>query len=307
MKQKRIQLIILFCAFSRLYAPPPEEPEKPEPLKIGNLALPPSQCPGPLFAFGELLIEKGDVIGYGEYDGLRGCRKKADILLPFGVYGIRDNFSVSIFLPYALRLQEDCLKSSGMQDILVELEYAFWDNPTLYAYNWASIVGGIIFPAGSSFVDVPTGNGSHSYFIGLTLVHLGVDWYYFTSQGGIVTTKKNGNKVGDTYLYQFGVGRNIKSPSGWIFMGLVELLGTYSANGIVDCVPTCNQQSNVIFLAPSFFASNERFSMHAGIGPCIYQHLTRGSNKFRYIYSIEFSWKFDGPALRGKREQDLVK
>lgn len=310
MKQNNIfflALIVFLDSCSTFYASVPEEPQKIEPIKIGNLALAASQLPGPLFAFGELLIEKGDVIGFAEYDGLRGRCKSSDEILAFGAYGIRDNCSLAIYLPYALRIKENCVRNSGMEDILVALEYAFFDKPTLTSYNWASVVGGVFFPSGSINLEPPTGFGSHGFFIGVTLVHLGIDWYYFTSQGAIVTNKKNGIKVADEYLYQFGLGHNIKSPKGWIFMGMLELFGFYIGNDIVDNKLLCDHESNYIFLAPSFFASNERFSMHAGVGYCIYQHVPPGVNKDHYFFAVEFGWKFDGPALRGKKEIDPVK
>jgi hypothetical protein len=301
--------LVLLAMCIQIGATAPEEPQKIEPIKVGNLSLPTSQMPGTLFAFGQTIIEKGDIVGYGYFDGIKGCNRRLHETIPFGIIGITDKLAFSAYFPVALSFKENDFKSSGIEDIYLFAEYAFFDKPTHTAYNFATICGAIFLPTGSLTKAPATGNGAVSLFLGFTIAHLAIDWYYFTSQGVIVTQKNKclGEKVGDSYLYQFGLGHNIKSPKGWIFLGLIELFGSYSGDYIFDNKIACDSESNVIFLAPSFFMSNERFSFHAGIGYCISQHLPAGSNKDHYIYAVEFGWKFDGPALKGKPETDFVR
>src|SRR5690348_12132238 len=80
-------LLLLICTTSTLYARDPS-PEAPDTPKEGNLALPSAQQPGPLFGFGQNLVEKGDTLGYLFLGSSRGCNQRFNDLLPVFLYGI---------------------------------------------------------------------------------------------------------------------------------------------------------------------------------------------------------------------------
>ena len=90
------------------------------------------------------------------------------------------------------------------------------------------LVANITFPTGSSKKNPPTGFGSPSLFLGGTYYHVLVDWFVFTSHGAILTTSNHRTKIGDQFLYQFGFGRTIPSPEGWIYAWMIEIDGQYN-------------------------------------------------------------------------------
>src|SRR5580704_16379352 len=87
----------------------------------GNLSLPTSQQPGPLFCFGQTVIDKGDFQGYLFGDAIWGkCNLSSD-LLPYIIYGITDNLSLTAGIPFALKFKENSCRSSGIEDLYLQL------------------------------------------------------------------------------------------------------------------------------------------------------------------------------------------
>ncbi len=160
-----------------------------------------------------------------------------------------------MIVPASPRSKDGKHHSSGLQDIFVQLEYAFYTKNTIHSANQATIVANVSFPAGSSSKVPATGFGSERFFLGATFNHTEIDWFFFTSPGAIFTTSKHGTKFGDQLLYQFAFGRNIPSSSHWILAWLVEFDGLYSwKNKIKGCADQ-NSGGNVIYVTPSIWAS----------------------------------------------------
>ena len=153
-------------------------------------------------------------------------RKKTTIdLIPSVLFGITKDWSIFFNFPFTPLIRDGSHESSGLEDFFIQLEYAFYNKTTSTYADQATIVGNITFPTGSIKKNPPTGFGSPSLFLGGTYYHVLVDWFLFTSHGAVLTTSENGTKFGDQFLYQFGLGRNIPSPSGWIYAWMVEIDG----------------------------------------------------------------------------------
>jgi hypothetical protein len=67
--------------------------------KIGNFALPPSQQPGPLFSFGQNILDKGDLEIMTFVAHLKGHRNRTTEIVPAILYGISDKASIFGVLP----------------------------------------------------------------------------------------------------------------------------------------------------------------------------------------------------------------
>ena len=74
---KKILFILFYVsvAFSR-------DQEKVDHIIEGNLALPTSQQPSPLFCFGQNIVDKGDVQIFGDVDYLKGKNLKFSEFIP---------------------------------------------------------------------------------------------------------------------------------------------------------------------------------------------------------------------------------
>lgn len=203
-------------------------PLEAQPPSIGNFALPDSQQPGPFISFGQNIIDKNQIQIYSDPNYQRNTDQSFLEIPAVFLYGLTDESSILVTLPIAADYRSGAYHSSGMADISAQGEYAFYENSNSQYTEQMTLVSALTIPTGSLSKNPPTGFGSMSYFLGGTYNHMSVDWLWFTSPGVMWITKHSNIKLGSQYLYQFGVGRNIKSePNQYIFSALMEIDGTY--------------------------------------------------------------------------------
>lgn len=257
--------------------------------KIGNFALPTSQQPGPLLSFGENIIDKNVTQFYLFADKFGGVNKHFVDLLPMMVYGISDKMSILVTVPYAVSYREGPVKRSRFEDSYAQLEYAYYSKSTKTYSDQATVLANISLPTGTLKFPA-TGVGSPSFFLGTTFNRSAVDWFAFTSHGVILTTSRDGIKVGNSVLYQGGLGRNIADTHGWIFAWMVELDGFYlgqsKGQGLVDR----DSGGNIIFATPSLWASNKHFIFQFGAGLPVSQHFFGAQTGETFLLAANFGW-----------------
>lgn len=261
----------------------------------GNLTLPTSQQPGPLFGFGQNIVDQGDIQAFGIIAYMRGKNKQSVDVVPTVLYGVSDSFSLLCALPVAARLKENGYCSSGVEDLVLQGEYAFHNKDRQTYANQATLVANIMLPTGSSKKQPPTGFGSPTFFLGGTASHMSINWYVFASVGALLTTAhRQGTCFGKSLLYQSGFSRNIAyRERSWILNWLVELYGLFSAHDkIAGCINK-NSGGNSFFIAPSLFFSTQRLWVQAGVAFPVAQHLFGVQNKMHSIVLFDASWKFN--------------
>lgn len=257
-----------------------------EPPKKGNFSLPVSQQPGPFISFGQNIIEKGQTQIFIFGDRFIGRKNYLTDIFPGILYGISDDWSIYFNAPFSPGNREEFYRSSGLEDIYLQLEYVFYSAQNSYSTDQATVVGSTIFPTGSAFRTPPTGFGSNSFFIGGTYNHTTVDWLTYTSHGVTLTTSNHQTKFGNQFYYQFGFGRNIATPQGWIFLGLIEINGLLAGKNKIKNSFDPNSGGNNIFLNPSIWISSEKMILQFGVGFPLVQAL-RGDQpkKFMSFYA----------------------
>ncbi len=130
-----------------------------EPPAIGNFALPSSQQPTTFLSFGENIIDEGVAQIYLNAGAFIGKDNYSTIFTPNILYGITDDFSIFLTVPFAPRNKDGSDHSSGIGDISVQLEYAFFSKSTSHSVNQATIVAAIALPTGSASKEPTTGFG----------------------------------------------------------------------------------------------------------------------------------------------------
>lgn len=264
-----------------------------ESLKVGNLSLPASQQPGPLMGFGQNIIDKHDLLFYNYVSLLSGKNKKYVNVNPLLLYGLRDDLSIFMQVPVAAHYQLGSRCSSGIQDIMFQLEYAPYMHSTSRSNLQFTAVGALYVPAGSIRKFPPTGFNSIAFFLGATCSYLAVDWYAYVSPGGVITTEVNGTKAGNQLLYQAGFGRNIAyKPDEWILMWMIEMSGNDTSQRKIDGELRNDIGGNVILLGPSLWFSTQRFFMQLGVAGVPYQNLIGDQPKNNFYFAVNFGWKF---------------
>lgn len=263
----------------------------PQPPPIGNFYLPGSQQPGPLISFGQNILQQNQIQLFmlgDKYAGTQGYR--AYDIQPSIIYGVTDCLSAMLSLPYAVNYKSGTDESKGFEDATVQLEYAYYNSSTTEYQNQFTIVGNITAPTGSVTKNPATGYGSPSVFIGGTFDHMSVDWYYFASPGVTLTTSNNGNKLGNNFLYQAGIGRNLKDSNGWLFAVVVEADGAYAQKDRIDGAINPNSGGNVVYLTPSLWASTKQFIFQIGAGYPVAQHLFGNQPRNTYLLAADVGW-----------------
>ncbi len=274
-----------------------------DPFPIGNFALPISQQPSPLFSFGQNIIDKHDALGYMNPIYFRGKNKKFFLNEIIGIYGISDEASLFIEIPAPVVNKENNLFSSGFGDIIIQGEYAYFDKRNQVSVTQATVVGSIYLPSGvleasNQGPDLPphapfTGLGSTAFFLGGTSQHTNINWYMFTSLGGLITTTHKQTKLGNNVLYQAGLGRNITHLKDQILMLLFEFDGIYAQRDKLLGIKDPNSGGNTLYFGPVLYYANKRLIFQAGLQVPVYQKLFGIQSKISYQLSISVAWLFN--------------
>lgn len=264
-----------------------------QPLPIGNFAN--ERKPVTNFGFGQNITTKNNLIIYESFAQQKSSEENYITLSPEFLYGITNELSFFINIPIFLKLHTQHVNSSGIGDLLTQLEYAWFIKRTLDWQIQSTLVTNITFPTGavvasSSAIRHPsTGYGALSFFVGFTASYLSPAWYLFISDGGIITkTGPNGHKVGNTFLYQFGGGYNLGNPDNITLLLLLEFNGIFAKPNKNCGKPEANSGGNIIYVGPSIYASRHRWVVEAGIQLPLIQH-NKGiqpKQKFRSLFTI---------------------
>lgn len=267
--------------------------EKVQQVKEGNFALATSQQPGPLFSFGQNIVDKHNALGFGQLDYMRGDNSSYTTVMPQLIYGIRDNVSLFALFPVAARFKEKGHTISDCGDLVLQLEYAPYFIELERETIQITLVGNLTLPTGSADIVPETGFGAPGFFIGATASYIAVDWYVFASSGGQLTTTHNGTKFGNQFLYQAAVGRNLHHMQKWILLGLLEFNGIYTGRDVRNGCIDCNSGGNIFYIAPSLFLSSEHLICQVGFAGIVGQHLFGCQDPLRYRVDFLIGWKFN--------------
>lgn len=273
-------------------------------IPIGNFALPVSLQPSPLFSFGQFIINADDKILFVNPIYLKGKNKSSFENETILLYGLSDNASIFGLLPAPVLNDENGVETANFGDILIEYEYAFINATRVYDEIQSTIVASIFLPTGileleregeaEPDIESQSGFGSTSFLLGWTCSYMSVDWYTFVSAGGVLTTsRKDKTKLGDSVLYQAGIGRNLKHLDRKILLLLFEMDGIYSKRDQILGIINPNSGGNVIWFGPSLYYSDPRFIFQIGIQVPIYQKLNGIQPKDNYLFSVSFAWLFN--------------
>lgn len=263
-------------------------------VKEGNLSLPSSQQPSPLFLYGQNIVDKGDIQAELYFDVQKGKNKTYIDIFPGILYGVSDRFSLFFNTPFAPKYQLNCHQSSGIEDIFVQGEYAIFYKDKERSTNMITLLAALYLPTGSTKKNPPTGAGAPSFFLGSTVNHLSVEWYFVASPAVWLTTSNDDTKFGNQFFYQGCIGRNLWSkPDGWILTAIIELFGTYARPDKIDGSIDPNSGYNLVLIGPTVWLSTKRFFGQAGILYVAAQSYRGCQNSNKYLFSLDLGWKFN--------------
>ncbi|HEX2978357.1 MAG TPA: hypothetical protein VHO47_04530 [Candidatus Babeliales bacterium] len=266
-------------------------------IKQGNLALPTSQRPGPLYGFGQNVFQRGDLLGL-MFIPFIGKKHEQFTEINSGIlYGINNSSSIFVLIESSPQYKVNNNRASGIEDMFIQYEYAPYFKRNYRSSDYFTVVATLFMPTGP-VLKLPRAFGSPSFFFGATVGTVREQWYIYTSHGALITTSHKGTKIGNEIVYQFGLGKNIAYRSDkWILNWLVEFFGLYSFKDKIHRMIDPNTGGNVISIIPSLWFSNQRFILQVGCGFVPAQNQNGIQNKFTYFGAVNLVWKFAGPAL----------
>lgn len=262
-------------------------------IKEGLFSLPTSQQLSHLFSSAANIVDAHDLLAVTYSYCWIGHKKKYLSVVPAVLYGVSNDFSIFLNIPIAA-LNKICTeRSSGIEDIFVQAEYAYFRKETERSSLVGTVVGALYLPTGSTHKDPVTGFGGPGFLLGTTMSYTAVNWYWFLSPFVLLNTTHHNTHFGNQFLYQAGIGRNIISkPDNYIMALIVGLFGVnYQKDTIKGCVDR-NSGGNVCYVGPSWWFSTRRFVSQTGIVFAVAQHLQGHQQKDKYIFGIDLRWKF---------------
>lgn len=261
--------------------------------KIGNLALSSSQQPGPLFGFGQNIIDKNDLQFYFYSDYINAKTSKNADVMPGFLYGIKDNLSVFANIPITLLLSSDCSTKSTLPGASVQVEYAYYTKSNSTSEFQATVLSAISGPNGSMIKQVVSNRQSSTLFVGETCSYISLDWYLYASLGDLISiSRKNDSELGNNFLYQFGLGKNIIYSNDYIYLFLVEILGNKFKQDLLNGEIDENSGGNILFIAPSIWFSSKKLILQFGFSIPVYQHLIGNQSNYKYQLAFNLGWTF---------------
>ena len=283
---------ILFFLFISIHAKISESDSKIETVKEGNFALSTSQQPGPLLGFGQNIIDKCDFQFYFYSDYIKVCNKKTADPMPGFLYGIRDDLSMFFNIPITKYIDstENCKTLAGVS---LQCEYAYFSKTNIRSAHQATILAAISGPNGSMIKQAISNRQSSTFFIGGTYNYMSVDWYIYTSLGGLFSIRQTEeSQLGDNFLYQAGLGRNLYHSKDYIYLFLVEMLGAKFKQNIVSAAIDQNSGGNLIFIAPSFWFSSKKLIIQLGFAIPLLQNLNGNQSEYKFQIDCNIGWTF---------------
>jgi hypothetical protein len=285
-------LLLNLLIFTSLHSHETAKEEKEKPPPIGNFSLPTSQQPAALFGFGGNIIDSGETQLYCFADDFIGKRKRVTDIIPSILFGVSNDFTILLNVPFTPDLQDGNNRSKGLEDVFVQLEYAFYNKTTTTYADQATVVFNMTAPTGSIRKNPQTGFGAISEFIGGTFYRTFVDYMFFTSHGIILPQSHHGTKFGDQLLYEFGVEQYLPSPQGWIYAWMLELDGQWNQKNRFQNRVDPNSGGNVIYLTPSIWISSKYFLLQFGVSLPVLQQLSGIQRKVDYAFNLNFAFSF---------------
>ncbi len=261
--------------------------------KVGNLAFPVSQQPTPLISFGQNLLAAEQAEFKIE---AKKIQWKNGYLIEWAnslTYGFSDICSLFIHYPTIVRQREGAHHTSGVEDVIIQGEYAPYTKEYVTRYDQLTIVGNVTIPTGKVNRQIPTGVGANSFFIGFTYSRMSINWFDFTSYGVILNGSSHCTRYGNQFLYQYGIGRRIWNSKDWLFDWMIEINGQYAQRDRIKGAIDCNSGGNIIYLVPSLFLSYKKhFVAQVGAGGVVFQQLNGKQNRYSYVLDLQISWSF---------------
>lgn len=239
----------------------------------------------PIFGLGPHTIYRG---GWGlelEYEfgrstGLNGAVERIQLLHPEVLYGLTENLSVTLSLPFALERMERAgggpeVSSTGLADMVLRAKYRLWRLDQPGTQTAAALIGGIKFPTGNEELEPALGTGSTDFLLALTAAREGRRWYYFADAQARLKTEANDLRQGHELRYDLAWGvrpwkTDYLEPD---LVLLIEANGTLQGQAVLRGQEVEDSGGHTLALSPGFLLSLRNVMLKGGVRLPVLQDL----------------------------------
>lgn len=245
----------------------------------------------PVFSLGPETIYKGGIGIETEIEYEKSGSEGKTVLHEEIIYGIRENFSLTIGLPFILQKKENGSTSSGFGDMTLRGKFRFYKKDYFGAQDKATLIGGIKFPTGDKDKKPALGSGSFDFLIGLAAGHESRKWYYFGTARYWINNKDGIKEKGDIFLYDivFGLRPVLREYYDPDLVLLLELSGEHRNKDKINALKNKDSGGDILYLGPSFLWSYRNWMIKGGIQLPVYQDLNGEQEKddLRSVLAVE--------------------
>ncbi len=213
-------------------------------------------------------------------------------------YGITDNFTMYARLPCVRERKTSNLKSTGIGNLQIQGEWAFYNERVDDSFNQVTVLAAIRLPTSTvEFPGLDTFKATNFLF-GLTTSNWSEKWHLYSDCGYLVFTTHQHFKLGNAFVYNLGLGRIIGSrplkDDGILYFELIaDMNGLYEQPSILDKKDVFKTGGHVLFVGPTFRFSVPSFVLLGGLQYPISQRIKNPLfTKTNYKMGISLSWLF---------------
>ena|SRR3990167_373925 len=251
------------------------------------------------FGFGQNIVDKKNLLFYPYIYFFTGKNTHLVELAPAFLYGITNWLSLYVIIPFFTPYKINGVTSSGLSNIIIQMEYAFIQQISDTAINEATIVINVSPPSAhlkTSFdlcCTPTTLANSASFFLGATASHTSLDWYIYGSAGVTISVTKECTHYGNSWLYEAGIGHYLASVhKQYTLAGILEFNGVYNQKNSAFGQHIQNSGGNTFYIGPSLCLCANRWQVQGGFQLPAVQKLNGCQQKQSLRGTAAFTWIF---------------
>lgn len=268
-----------------------------EQLREGNLLLRDSLQPSPMFAIGQNIFDRREMVWQTPLLYFKGPHLKNLTLGSGFIYAPNDHSSVYVVVPGTLFNEQDCERTRMLNDIFLQCEYCYYKKEARTYTAELTLVSDIFWTTDGGDTPLHQGSGVVSFYVGGTASITHINWYAYADAGVFMPTKDDvGTQFGKSVFYEWGVGHNIFARDKTVITGILVFNGIFSEPDIIRGRRDRNSGSNILYAGGELYSVYEPYVLQVGIQWPIMQKLKGDQPKIDYRFGVTFSWvfSFDG-------------
>ncbi len=246
----------------------------------------------PVFSLGPETIYKDGVGVETEFEYEEGGTDKETSLHYELLYGVTENWAVTLEVPQVLDQKETGMSSEGLGDMAVRSKYQIFKRDTLGAQDKLTLLYGLKFPTGDKNKTPPLGSGSYDHLFGLSAGHESIKWYRFATVRYVLRPDAGVLDKGDRLMLDVAAGLRpwLRPYKSWDLVMLLE--GSYITTwkDLKNGAALSNSGGQELFLGPTFLWSIRNWMFKGGIQFPILQDLNghQDERDFRTQLAVEY-------------------